>query len=194
MLTRIQFVLLSFLALHLFACSPAQLPAPAPSPANVPESTALPSPFPNLPVSIVSDDSFRLRVGQQAELESAGLTIQFQTVLNDWRCPGKVNCSEAGNATIVIDVWLAGLEPTRFELNINPPGSQDTIYDAYQIRLLSLDPYPGIIDQIILLSDERQLLPAGLGSREWLVNQPPLQALAPGCRNWSDREYLVYRG
>jgi tetratricopeptide (TPR) repeat protein len=76
-------------------------------------------------------------------------------VLNDWRCPSKVNCSEAGNATVVIDVWLTGLEPTRFELNINPPRNQDVIYGAYQIRLLKLDPYPETIDQTIPLEDYR---------------------------------------
>jgi hypothetical protein len=108
-----------------------------------------------LPVSIALDESFRLMVSQQGELESAGLTIQFQTVLNDWRCPSQVNCSEAGNATVVIDVWLTGLEPTRFELSINPPGNQDVIYDAYQIRLLKLDPYPETIDQTIPLEDYR---------------------------------------
>jgi hypothetical protein len=100
-----------------------------------------------LPVSIALAESFRLRAGQQGALESAGLTIQFQTVLNDWRCPSQVNCSEAGNATVVIDVWLTGQEPTRFELNINPPGYQQASYDVYQIRLLKLDPYPETIDQ-----------------------------------------------
>ncbi len=83
------------------------------------------------------------------------LTLQFQTVLNDWHCPSQVNCSEAGNATVVIDVWLTGLEPTRFELNINPPRNQDVSYDTYQIRLLKLDPYPETIDQTIPLEDYR---------------------------------------
>jgi hypothetical protein len=96
-----------------------------------------------LPVSLALDESFRLRPGQQGELEAAGLTIQFQAVQNDWRCPSQVNCSEAGNATVVIDVWLAGQEPTRFELTVNPPGSQEAGYEAYQIRLLKLEPYPG---------------------------------------------------
>lgn len=158
MLEKIQSVLLVLLALQLFACSPAQRPESIPSPAIVPEPTATPASSPSLPVSIALDESFRLRAGQQGELESAGLTIQFQTVLNETRCPSQVNCAEAGNATVVIDVWLTDLEPTRFELNVNPPGNQDVIYEAYQIRLLKLDPYPELIDQVIPPEDYRATL------------------------------------
>ena len=170
MLTKLQLVLLLFLALHLFACGQAQPPEPVPTPTVVPattqaaspptepEPTATPVLSPNLPVSIALDESFRLRTGQQAELESAGLAIQFQEVLNDWRCPSQVECSEAGNATMVIDVWLPDQDPTHFELNINPPGYQEVSYDVYQIRLLKLDPYPEIIDQVIPQEDYRATL------------------------------------
>jgi hypothetical protein len=140
LLAKIQPVLLLLLALQLFACRPALLPAP-------------PS---NLPVSIELDESFPLMVGQQGALESTGLTLQLQTVLNDWRCPSQVNCAAAGNATVIIDVWLAGQDPSRLEMNINPPPfEQEMLYNAYQIRLLKLDPYPKTIDQVIPQQDYR---------------------------------------
>jgi tetratricopeptide (TPR) repeat protein len=105
-------------------------------------------------------------------LESAGLNIQLQTVLNEWRCPSQVECAEAGNATAVIDVWLTGQDPTRFEVNINPPPfERDVLYDAYQIQLLTLDPYPEVIDQVIPQEDYRATL---------VVNPaPPLVAAEP---------------
>jgi hypothetical protein len=148
MVTKTLPIFLLVFVLALFACSP--VPLPAVSPLATPSPAATPA-----PVTITLAEPFSLIVNQSGELTSDGLTIRFQTVLNDWRCPSKVNCAEAGNATVVLEVGLPDQEPARFELSVNPPGSQTADYDVYQIRLLELAPYPEIIDQVIPLEDYR---------------------------------------
>jgi hypothetical protein len=136
-------------ALQEIGQSSSRLPTGTPTSPSVP---ALPT---SLPVKAELDQPFSLMVNQRGQLESIGLTIEFQTVLRDWRCPSRVNCSEAGNASLVIYAWLTGHEPTAFELNTNPPFEQDVPYDDYKIELLSLDPYPETPDQTIPLEDYR---------------------------------------
>ena len=184
MLAKIQPVLLLLLALQLFACDPTQLPEPVPSPAIVPEPTATPAPtaafqeiaqakpvlptathipppvpatpLPSPPLTIAIDEPFNLPVNQRGMVEPDGLTIEFSNVLEDSRCPRQVNCVWAGQVRIVIYAWLTGVEPTAFELNTTPSLNQDVIpYDAYQIRLLSLDPYPETVEPKLRLEDYR---------------------------------------
>ena len=151
----------AFLLICLLACATFQ-PAPSPTPLP-PEGTPVPSPTfaptsaplePSDALPVELDTPFQLRVGQRAILASAGLTVELQTILRDWRCPSQVECVEAGAVELAIYTWLTGLEPTRYELSTNPPIENFSApYDAYEIHLLAVDPYPETPEDPIPMED-----------------------------------------
>jgi tetratricopeptide (TPR) repeat protein len=86
---------------------------------------------------------FSLPLGGTATLEEANLTLVFQSVLEDSRCPRQIECFWAGQVRIMIEAQQEGTAAVTFELNNNPPLKQDTItYAGYEIQLLQIDPYP----------------------------------------------------
>ena len=101
-------------------------------------------------LSVQLHQPFAINIHQLAELNELGFRLSFQEVLEDSRCPSNVECAEAGQARISIDVSGTGKDPTTLELNTNPPLQQDVAaYEDIQIRLLALNPYPEDIDQNI---------------------------------------------
>jgi hypothetical protein len=101
-------------------------------------------------VSVQLDQPFTIKIDQAAQLSDSEFILTFQEVLEDSRCPSNVECAEAGQARILINVTQKGLSPTTIEMNTNPPLKQDVVnYKDFQIRLIALNPYPEDIDQYI---------------------------------------------
>lgn len=110
-----------------------------------PTSTpALPTPMPlPPPVKITLGQPFSLALNQYGRLDSTGLGVEFHEVVEDTRCPRQVICESEGWARIAIYVWITNIEPVEFVLNTSPATNKNVVlYDEYQVRLLSLDPYP----------------------------------------------------
>ncbi|HEX9921359.1 MAG TPA: tetratricopeptide repeat protein [Anaerolineae bacterium] len=125
----------------------------------LPTATVTPAPAttsPSPPVKITLGEPFTLKINQRGELVADGLTVELSAVIQDSHCPRQVDCGSSGQAHLIIRIWLTGVEPTTFELNTNPTFNQNDVpYDAYQIRLLSLDPYPETVEPKIRLEDYR---------------------------------------
>ena len=86
------------------------------------------------------DQPFVLRVGQSATVAGEGLTVSFQGVPSDSRCPTGVQCVWAGNAVVQVVLSKDG-KAFGAELNTTlEPKSVD--YLNYNVALVSLDPYP----------------------------------------------------
>lgn len=101
-------------------------------------------------LSVQLDQPFTIAIGQLAQLTEKELNLRFQDVLEDSRCPSKVECAEAGQARISLNVTQMGQTPAILEMNTNPPLKLDVVtYEDFQIRLLELNPYPEDIDQHI---------------------------------------------
>jgi len=101
-------------------------------------------------LSVQLGQPFTITVNQIAQLAEKDLSLRFQEVLEDSRCPSNVECAEAGQARILIYVTQVGQSPATLELNTNPPLKQDVVtYADIQIRLLDLNPYPEDIDKQI---------------------------------------------
>lgn len=136
-------LLLLLTAWGLIACSalPPATAAPSPTP------TARPAPE---PVVIQLDEPFTVSVDQPAELAEQGFLLTFHDVLEESRCPSKVQCAEAGQARISIRVSQNGEAEETLEMNTNPPLKQDVVvYGDFQIQLMTLNPYPEEIEQRI---------------------------------------------
>ncbi|MCB9135179.1 MAG: hypothetical protein H6636_07120 [Anaerolineales bacterium] len=152
-----------FLSLACATFQPMPTPTAPPPVLEPPLIPATPTPIPLATSSVLEmadalplefDTPFQLHVGQRAVLASAGLTVELQTILRDWRCPNQMECSEAGAVNLAIYAWLTGLEPTRFELSTNPPIENFSApYNAYEIHLLAVDPYPETLDNPVPMED-----------------------------------------
>ena len=101
-------------------------------------------------LSIELDQPFTISTGQRAQLAEAEINLTFPEVLEDSRCPSNVQCAEAGQARILLNVSQRDQTPASLEMNTNPPLKLDVItYENFQIRLLELTPYPEDIEQQI---------------------------------------------
>jgi hypothetical protein len=107
------------------------------------------------------DQPFALGGGQEASVPSAKLRLRFTDVLEDSRCPTRVECVWTGQARIELEVHPDGTAPTTVEFNTNPaPGQTVKVatVGAYTIELQSLDPYPQTPEHPIAFEDYRTTL------------------------------------
>ncbi|HZF41066.1 MAG TPA: hypothetical protein VE715_19745, partial [Blastocatellia bacterium] len=83
---------------------------------------------------------FELKINQEAVIEGEGLTVAFESVLEDGRCPEDVTCVWSGNAKIRLRSSKEKQTPAAVELNtdIRPKSSS---YLAYEIKLVALKPF-----------------------------------------------------
>ena len=84
--------------------------------------------------------SVELRAGSSATLEG-GLTIAFDRVTSDSRCPMNALCVWAGDAIVAVSLSQGHGAPAARELHTDARTSE-TSYLAYSIKLLALSPYP----------------------------------------------------
>jgi hypothetical protein len=114
------------------------------------------------PVQYNLDEAFLLGDRQRAVIRGQNLELEFAEVMEDSRCPTKVECFWTGQARIGVRVWGRGVDtPITVEFNTNPaPGQtkQVVTVDGYTIRLRSLDPYPDSPERSIPLEDYRATL------------------------------------
>jgi len=84
---------------------------------------------------------FELKVNQKALIESAGIAVSFDSVLEDSRCPEGVNCIWSGNAKIRLKSSKRKQTPSTVELNTDA-GPKSSSYLNYEIKLVGLKPRP----------------------------------------------------
>jgi hypothetical protein len=109
------------------------------------ENATAPAQAPEAPLAAASanvslDQPFELRVGRSATVAGEGLTVSFQGVPSDSRCPTSVQCVWAGDAVVQVVLSKDG-KAFGAELHTTlDPKSVD--YLNYNVALVSLDPYP----------------------------------------------------
>ncbi len=133
-------IFFSWLIILLVACQQT-----ADSTPTVPTSPATPAiPTASATTLMVEfNKTFTLRVADTAVLGNNQLTLTFLQVVEDSRCPTNVECVQAGQARISLQVEQPGKTAETFELNSQPPLNQTQFtYQGYTIELLDLTPYP----------------------------------------------------
>jgi len=95
------------------------------------------------PGQIPLGQSFELRAGTSAALQD-GLTVAFETVRSDSRCPMDATCVWAGDAIVAVQLSQSGGNQAARELHVNPgvPSGSEASYLTYSIKLVTLTPYP----------------------------------------------------
>jgi hypothetical protein len=84
---------------------------------------------------------FELKINQDAAIEGEGLSVVFESVVEDSRCPEGVDCVWSGNAKVRIRSSKQKLTPATIELNTDVE-SKSSSYLNYEIRLIALKPRP----------------------------------------------------
>jgi hypothetical protein len=80
--------------------------------------------------------TFTLKVGQEARIAGSDLTVRFQAVASDSRCPADVECVWAGSARVQI---VAGGGAHALNTGEEPRSAR---IDGHTVEVTKLDPAP----------------------------------------------------
>ena len=83
---------------------------------------------------------FELRAGASAVV-GGSLTVLFDRVTSDSRCPADAICVTAGDAVVALRLSRPGAAAAEREVHSDTGGSRTT-YQGYTITLEALTPYP----------------------------------------------------
>ena len=95
---------------------------------------------PTQPSQLPLGQSFELRPGASVILQD-GLSVTFDAVRSDSRCPMDALCVWAGDAIVTVRLSQSAGSQVERELHTQPGGSEAS-YLAYVIKLVALAPYP----------------------------------------------------
>jgi len=110
------------LALLLAACAaapPARTQAPAPA-----------------------DRTVVLAIGAPKRATGTDLTVTFEAVVADSRCPTGTQCVWAGDAAVRIRMTAPNLAPATATLHTNLDTAKDTTYGSWKISIQAVTPAP----------------------------------------------------
>jgi hypothetical protein len=86
---------------------------------------------------------FRLRNTESATIGSGGLTLRFDRVTRDGRCPAGDPCRNGeGDATVEITLRQPPREASTIELHTDSTLQTEAAYLQYRVRLVRLEPRP----------------------------------------------------
>jgi hypothetical protein len=88
------------------------------------------------------DHQIVLSPGASQRIPETDLTLVFETVVEDSRCPVGTNCVWAGDAIVRLRVDSANSKPTSYMLHTNDGFEREVVHDGVRIRLSSLAPEP----------------------------------------------------
>ena len=86
-------------------------------------------------------ETFTLGVGQSAQIAAEGMTVEFNEVIDDSRCPQGVTCIWAGQASSRVTITYQGKD---YPMVLTLLGSSDQTKESFvQYTLIyGLSPYP----------------------------------------------------
>ena len=83
----------------------------------------------------------RVQISKSEDVDRGRLTMYFDEVLSDSRCPRGSKCIIAGEAKVRIQVAEAG-QPRQSLVLALPSSTSSRFSDHYSVQLIGLDPYP----------------------------------------------------
>ncbi len=85
-------------------------------------------------------EEFELAVHQTAQISAEKISVTFQKVLEDSRCPVDVTCIWAGLAKVSLQVSVSGQE-REISLSTSPP-DDSAVFENYTFWLILVRPVP----------------------------------------------------
>ena len=93
------------------------------------------------------NDTTSIHVKQTLINQADNISITFDSVKNDSRCPTGAECDQVGNAVVVFH-YTKDYNSVYFTLNTLSTMGNDSTIDHYNIKLITLLPYPSIHTQM----------------------------------------------
>lgn len=93
-------------------------------------------------VQTVFGQAFQLRNTETAAFGSDGLTLRFDRVTTDARCPVGHPCESEGDAVVEVTLHESPRDAATFELHTDPNLKTEATYLRYRVKLVRLDPRP----------------------------------------------------
>lgn len=84
-------------------------------------------------------EAFKLQIGEEKESPAKAITVQWLQLVEDSRCPTYTNCVWEGQARLSLQV---NGETVELILREGHPAEAVQIVNGYEIRAISLRPYP----------------------------------------------------
>lgn len=91
------------------------------------------------PTVVAPGEEFTLRPGDVADLPQAGLTLRFEEVSEDSRCPAGVQCVWEGRAIVQLTAIGPDDASRRIDLELRTPPHGEELY-GYRLEFLRLAP------------------------------------------------------
>ena len=93
---------------------------------------------------------FQLKIGQSAQVDPEGITIDFLEVTEDSRCPEDVQCIVAGQVSTLVSITMNGTVQGDYNLTIGSreEGAVAITPNGFTIQLKAVDPYPNTTQPI----------------------------------------------
>lgn len=88
------------------------------------------------------DHPVDVRVGVTVEVGGEPITITFERVTEDSRCPTGVQCVWAGDATVRLRAEAPKADRAALDLHTHVSRAREADYRGYRIRLVQLAPWP----------------------------------------------------
>ena len=85
-------------------------------------------------------EEFELAVHQTAQISAENISVTFQEVLEDSRCPVDVTCIWAGLAKVSLQISVSGQE-RELSLSTSPP-ENSAVFENYTFWLILVRPVP----------------------------------------------------
>ncbi|MBT2211593.1 MULTISPECIES: hypothetical protein [Actinomadura] len=83
---------------------------------------------------------FTLAPGQTGRLDGGALTVRFDGVSDDSRCPATVDCVWAGSATVHLTITFGEAAPAARDLYVNGTSAKTVAVSGYKVSLIGLAP------------------------------------------------------
>jgi hypothetical protein len=98
------------------------------------------------PIAMATDqDTGRqivLALGESGHIPESDLTIVFESVDEDSRCPTGLTCIREGDAAVRLRIEEPGSKPSTLTLHTSGPGAREADVDRVTVRLVDVRPYP----------------------------------------------------
>jgi len=118
---------------------------------------------------------FTLAVGEVVNVGDLPLTLEFEAVLSDSRCPRRVICVWEGEVTLRVRLETPRVASQSVLLHSrqSPLGPSQLVFDDHLVTLQEVRPYPEVPG----------LIPVGLYRADFVVSPPT--ALSPDLARWT---------
>jgi hypothetical protein len=95
-------------------------------------------------VETTLNTQFQLKYGQNAQIRTERLEVNFIEVTEDSRCPSDVACIWQGQVTVGLNLTKNGKNFGKLNLTLSPDGNNLAMqsFDRYTVKLMQVLPYP----------------------------------------------------